>query len=394
MGKWKMLKSSVEIRMKLKKERLVLIIILTIVSLFFLLEKGFLPGITSNLTPRKGFELLGRVIGIVKRDYIEEVDPEKTMRGALKGMVNSLDVLTSYLDSENVAKYLQLKRSVLLDTGMILYKKYNSFPVLIGIVDNSPAQKRGLKIGDTISALDGKSTLAMSLIEARLRLKDIEKKPVAVKVLKRGKAEVKKIEREPLFKKPYSFLPGENIKGILRINQLYPPCVDLIKKEVLPLLKSSRRELVLDLRDCHEGEMDEALKLVNLFLKADSVGYFEKNNGKREILASVQKAPLEKTSLVIWINQATMGPAEAVAGILQEVKKAKVIGVPTLGLVAKQELFLLEDGSGILLTTGIFHLKSGKKLWETGLEPEIEIKGLNQSSDVYLKKTLAILPLK
>jgi len=96
--------------------------------------------------------------------------------------------------------------------------------------------------------------------------------------------------------------------------------------------------------------------------------------------------------LVIWTNQATIGPAEAVVGVLKEFKKAKIIGLPTPGLVAKQNFFLLEDGSGLLLTSAIFHLRSGKKLWEKGVEPDIKIEREDQSFSSYLKKALHLQP--
>jgi carboxyl-terminal processing protease len=77
-----------------------------------------------------------------------------------------------------------------------------------------------------------------------------------------------------------------------------------------------------------------------------------------------------------------------VAGVLKEFKRAKVIGLQTLGLVAKQNFAVLEDGSGLLLTSGIFHLSSGEKLWEQGIKPDIKINGEDQSSSTYLKKSL------
>ncbi len=134
--------------------------------------------------------------------------------------------------------------------------------------------------------------------------------------------------------------------------------------------------------------MEEAIKLINLFLKSPNIGYFETKGGIKETLACPDDAELEKLPLVIWTNQATIGPAEAVAGVLKESKRAKIVGLPTLGLVAKQNFVVLEDGSGLLLTSGIFYLKSGEKLWEQGTKPDIKINGEDQSSSTYLKKSL------
>ena len=134
--------------------RILLLTVLAFISLYFLLEKNFLPGFLLRLSPDKDFELLGKVIQLIKNDYIEEANPAKTMKGAFKGMVDSLDVLSSYLDKESVQRYNQRKDANLNDIGIVLYKRYGSFPQVIGIKENSPAEKKGIQIGDFISSLD------------------------------------------------------------------------------------------------------------------------------------------------------------------------------------------------------------------------------------------------
>lgn len=371
-----------------KRARILLFAVLAFIVLFFLLEKSFLPGLLSKLSPDRNFELLGKVIQLIKNDYIEEANPAKTMKGAFKGMVDSLDVLSSYLDKESVLKYSQRKEANLKDIGIVLYKRYGSFPQVIGIKENSPAEEKGIQIGDFISSLDGRSTLTMSMTEANLYLKDRDKKTVELRIFKREETKEVNIERTLLFEEPFSYTKTKGTSGILKIHQLYPPCVKKIREEIIPGLKREKRTFILDLRDCHEGEIEEAKKLINLFMKSPNIGYFETKGGTKEILSCPEDAELEKLSLVIWTNQATIGPAEAVAGVLKEFKGAKIIGLPTLGLVAKQNIFVLDDGSALLLTSGIFYLRSGEKLWEKGIKPDVKINGEDQSFSTYLKKSL------
>lgn len=371
-----------------KRARILLFAVLAFIVLFFLLEKSFLPGLLSKLSPDRNFELLGKVIQLIKNDYIEEANPAKTMKGAFKGMVDSLDVLSSYLDKESVLKYSQRKEANLKDIGIVLYKRYGSFPQVIGINENSPAEEKGIQIGDFISSLDGRSTLTMSMTEANLYLKDRDKKTVELRIFKREETKEVNIERTLLFEEPFSYTKTKGTSGILKIHQLYPPCVKKIREEIIPGLKREKRTFILDLRDCHEGEIEEAKKLINLFMKSPNIGYFETKGGTKEILSCPEDAELEKLSLVIWTNQATIGPAEAVAGVLKEFKGAKIIGLPTLGLVAKQNIFVLDDGSALLLTSGIFYLRSGEKLWEKGIKPDVKINGEDQSFSTYLKKSL------
>lgn len=378
--------------MTAKKARVFLFTVLAALSLFFLLEKGFLPGLSSKLPSYKSFELLGKVILLIKNDYVEETNPARAMNGAYRGLVNSLDKLSSYLDKKSVIKYNQRKDANIKDIGVILYKIYGTFPRIIGVVKNSPSEKKGIQTNDIISAIDGRSTLMMSLAEINLYFKDRETKPIQLRILRGNETLEINLERSLLFEEPFTYTLTKGTSGILTIHHLYHPCTNIIKDTILPKLKSQKMTLILDLRNCYEGDIEEAQKLINLFLKSQKIGYFERKNGAKKILTCPNDAELEKLPLVVWINQATLGPAEAVAGVLQELKKARIIGLPTPGLVAEQDFFPLEDGSGLLLTSGIFHLRSGKTLWEKGVKPDVKIKRENQNLDTYLKKSLSPLP--
>jgi len=375
--------------MNKKKSKIILLTVLVVVSLLLIIEKNLVPGLFSNLSPSKNFELLGRVIYLIQNDYIEEANPAETMKGAFRGLVNSLDVLSSYLDQESMLKYSQRTENDLKDIGLVLYKRYGSFPQVVGIIEKSPAQKHGIQVGDFISALDESPSQMMSLVEVKLNLKDIDEKPVKLRILRGDKTLEIKVERALLFKDSISLTSSEGTSGILKIHHLYSPAVKTVKEKILPRLQSAKKPLILDLRNCYEGDIQEARQLINIFLKASKIGYFEQKKESREYLNCTEVPELETLPLVVWTNQATLGPAEIVAGVLQEFKRAKIIGLQTLGLTAKQTLFLLEDDTGLLLTSGIFYLNSGEKLWEKGIKPDIKIEMDNQSDDIYLKKSFS-----
>jgi len=333
--------------------RVFLLAILVVISFVYLLEINFLPRLSSKSSPQKDIDLVTRVINLIRLSYIEEPEPTKTMNGAFKGLVDSLDPLSCYLDKEGVLRYSKRQEPKLKDIGVVLFKSYGFFPQVVGLIENSPAQKGGIQIGDTISALNGRSTLMTSMLEANLYLKSEEATSIKVKILRGNKTLEMNLERASLFEEPFSYTPLKGTSGILRINQLYPPCVKRIKEKVIPKIKEPEKALI------------------------------------QETLSSMNEAPLEKLPLIIWTSMGTMGSAEAVAGVLKESKRAKIIGLETPGLVAKQDFFPLEDGSGILLTSSLFHLNSGKTLWETGVMPDEKIESEDQSTDSYLKKSLS-----
>ena len=386
-----MVKFGFKFKQMLKKnKRIIFFAFLASVSLLLLFGKDFIPGITRKLTPEESLRTLQGVIKIIRNDYVKEPNPTEIMTGAFKGLVDSLDPISSYMDEKTIDKYRKRRELNLKDTGLILFKNYGNFPVVIGIPENSPAEEKGIQIGETISAINDQSTLMMSMTEANLHLKHEEKSAVKFKVLRGSGSEEILIESRNLFTEPYFFNPQEDTSGILRIHHLFPPCLDQIDQKLLPSLKKKTQPLILDLRNCDDGDIKEALRLINYFLKADEIGYFKNKDGTKEILSCHQKDDLKHLPIIVWTNQATIGAAEIVAVVLKEFKKAPIIGTTTPGLTAKKKLFVLEDGTGLLLASSIFHMNSGPEIWLKGVKPDVDMKN-SHDTEKYWQKTVPFL---
>ena len=375
--------------MRSSRLRLVFLTACVGLCLFFVLERGFLPGVPQRPSFR-GFDLLGSVARLVKNDYIEERDPARTMEGACRGLIDSLDPVSSYFGRDAAARYLR-RDSRWADIGIVLFKKsHGLFPQVAGLVEGSPAEKAGVRLGDTVSAMDGRGTLDMSSVEANLYLKDLEQKPVALKVVRDDQTLEFTVPRAVIYAEPFAYA-AEGAFAVLEIHGLYAPCVDDIGTKVVPLLKARKGPYVLDLRNCSEGEVEEARKLLNVFVRSPKIGDFEKKGGIKEPLACPAAPDLDRLPAAVWVNGATMGPAELVAAVLQETRKVKVIGAATPGLVSRQELFPLEDQSSILVTSGVFTLASGKRLWEEGVTPDDRLDPGDLGTTAYVKRTSALL---
>lgn len=375
----------------MSKIRIGLVTIVIAACLFFLFERDFLPGLSKKNSPEEQLKLVGNAAYLIRDEYVEEPNPTITMEGAFRGLVDSLDVGSSYLNKDALVKFNKRKDANLFEPGLILYKSYGRFPVIIGVKENSPAEQKGIKIGDTLSAIDGKSTLMMSMLEANLFLKSTTDQSIELKILHRNETKTIDLGKAILAKEACIFEVSQGSSGILKINRFYPPCTQKIKEEILPKLEIQTKPLILDLRDCSEGEIEEAQSFLNIFLQREDIGYFEKKGGLREILSLGDKPVLTELPLIIWTNQATIGPSEIVAGVLGEFREAKIIGLKTPGLVSQQELIPLEDGSGLLLTSAVFHLSEEKAIWNEGIKPDIEIEIDTMTSHSYLEETKKLL---
>jgi len=377
--------------MKRKTVRILLLIVLAVTSLSFLFESHILPGLTAQKSVKGVLWFIQETIRIIKDDYIEQANPSQTMNGAYRGLVGSLDEFSSYLSPEMVSKYKQSRKSAPFGVGLVLYKKFRTFPVVIGVFDNSPAAQKGIRIGDTISSLDGQSTLLMSMVEANLLLRDNDGSPLKLKLLRASTNKEVTIERTKIYDSPFIYTEIPETSGLLTIHSLSPPCVEEIAASILPRVKAKNLPLILDLRNCHDGDYEEMQRFTNLFLRASNIGFLESRTGKKEILSCPDSPKLANIPLFIWTNQATMGPAEAAAAVLKEQSRATIIGFRTSGLTAQQKFIRLEDGSGILLTAAVFNLGAKKKIWGEGLEPDVKIEGMDQSQNTYLQKTQGLL---
>jgi len=359
-------------------------------AVFFVLEMGYLSR-GHGATAARGFELLDTLMTHIRNDYLEERDPAQTAEGTFRGLVNSLDPLSAYLSKDLAAGYKALTGRE-TETGLVVLKRYASFPQVVALIGGSPAETAGVKAGDLISAIGGRNTLSMSLTEVKLLLRGKDAQAVDIRVLRGNDTHNFSLPRALLFPAAYAFSRTAGQPARLSIHRFDAGLVEALKREVVPALKGGQKPLVLDLRDCQDGAIDEAVKLANLFARVAEAGRFEGRDGAKDPVACPAEAPLGTLPLAVWTDAGTAGPAELAAGILQEARRAKIVGFKTSGLVGRTSLFPLKDDSAVLLTTGVFALASGRKLWEDGLVPDAAIPFDQLNEKTYLERTIPLLP--
>jgi len=384
--------------MNTRPVRILALASLSVLLLFFLLVRSFVPGPAARGGAGQGdLRLVENIIQLIREDYIDRVEPARAMEGAYRGLVQSLDMLSSYLSREDLAKYresTQTPQTPLWDAGIVLIKTPGGMPQVAGLEEGRPASRSGLQLGDFISAIDNRATFGLSLWEARLLLLSNEDRPAKLRVVRQASTVEISVERSLPSAKAYQFSPEKGTAGVLAISRLSLSGQDSLKGMIPASLAQASAPLVLDLRGCGQGDLEAARRLVNLFLRLPQAGSFLMKDGSREPFSCPQPAIWDKVPLVVWTNQATLGPAEIVAGVLQSAKRAKVVGYPTLGLASKQKAFPLSDGSALLLTTGVFCYASGEKLWEKGVIPDAALSGEEAGRSQFLQKTLSLTSLR
>ncbi len=193
--------------------------------LFFWVVRLIRPAVAAPPAAQSGADLTEAVVRLIRADYVEEPNAKTTMEGGFRGLVNSLDALSSYLDKDAVGKRADAALPGYKDLGLILFKRASSFPVVVGLVEDAPAEKAGLRVGDIVTALDDVSTVLQGLSEIRLALKSPEAKPVKVRIVRDNETKEIPVVRGTVYAKPFTFVEQSGTSGILTVAHFHPPLV-------------------------------------------------------------------------------------------------------------------------------------------------------------------------
>jgi len=328
----------------------------------------------SGYSPYKKLNIFARVLTYVENNYVEYVDESKLMYGAIKGMMDSLDPHSTFMPPD---QYRQMKVETQGEFGGvgIEVEIRRGWITVVSPLEGTPAQRAGIKPGDVIESIDGKSTRNMRLHEAVRAMRGPRGSRVKVKLRREGKKErmVIEIVRDVIKIVSVSSKILEPGIGYVRLKR-FQERTDQQLKEALQLLQKKQplRGLILDMRNNPGGLLDQAVRVADLFLER---GLIVRTMGKRGRMTEEEKAhpmgTLKGFPMICLVNEGSASAAEIVAGALQDHRRAVVLGRRTFGKGSVQTIIDLEDGSGLKLTIARYYTPSGRSIQEMGIEPDI-----------------------
>jgi C-terminal processing protease CtpA/Prc len=342
----------------MKKNILYYVAFLLIVSfaLFFAFKKNSL---LHKKETYNGIELVAQAAAIIKENYVDKVSPEKIFNGALMNMGASLDYFSTFLTEKETNKLNNIKNMGW--PGFKFIKKYG-FPIITKVYSEYEDK---IKIGDIVKIIDGKSTYGIPYLNIKYMLMDKIKTPINI-VLLRGE-DRKRIKIKLL---PISVgYEDKNINEKWTILKLYmiKNSEDYINIE--RIIKNSKKNIILDLRQLYYINNSEAFKLAKLFLKKDISLKFKLNNSEKEIkIKHLQDNIIKSKNIFVLTDYQTFEEAEMIAYVLKS-DGAKIIGSKTLGLSGLIYPLKYKDGSEFLILSGII-----KKIYKKGVIPDIKLK--------------------
>jgi carboxyl-terminal processing protease len=346
---------------------------------------GYALARTSQDTTYRSLGVYSEVLQRVQQDYVEEPNIRQVTRGALHGLVESLDPQSGYLSAREYEDYqARLKAHDRGDIGVVLSKRFGYLMVLTTLPD-SPGQKAGLSSGDILETIAGFSTREISIRQAELLLAGEPGTSVKISAVRHGGTESHDVEvtRAALGTPRLVTDKLEEDAAYLRVPAFTQGRAAEIRQKLAEFSRQGLHKLVLDLRDCAAGSYPEAIATANLFVSTGTIATLRGQSVPQKSFAADPQKTVWPGPVTVLISASTAGPAEVLAAALADDRAAPTIGERTFGSAGEQNVIPLEDGGALILTTALYHSPSGKSINESGVKPSAETAGaFDDSSDL------------
>lgn len=322
-------------------------------------------------------EILANVLSIVQENYIEELDPEKGIEGAIKGMLSSLDPHSSYLTQEDFRELQDETQGSFSGIGIEVIIK-NGVLTIISPIEGSPGDAAGLKANDLIMKIDGVNTSEMSSEQAIKKLRGKKGSKITISIFREGWNELHDIEivRDIISMrsvKGYFITPG---LAYTRISNFQSHTTKDYKKRLIALDQQTPIQgLILDLRNNPGGLLNQAVAISDLFLDQGLIVYTKGRTQEQNMTFHATDTDANYGfPIIVLVNEGTASAAEIVSGALQDHKRAIIVGTRSFGKGSVQTIIPLNDGNGLKLTTAKYYTPSGRSIQEKGIAPDVEVQ--------------------
>jgi len=338
---------------------------------------GYALGIGTTPELSRGFESVEQAWNIILHDYVEKdkIDVDLLSQAAIKGMVEVLDdPHAAYLDAETYQLELSNLEGKFEGIGAGVGIRDGQLTVIAPFAD-SPAAVAGIRAGDIILEIDGRSTSEMSLIEAVLNVRGPKGTSVTLLILHQGETEPVEIEvvRAEIEVPSVRFEMREDI-AYINISQF----AEKTNEELSSVLESITREgatgIILDLRSNPGGLLEAVVDVTSHFLTEGVVLSVRDNEGNQEIIEVNRQRVTTDLPLVVLVDSFSASGSEVLAGALQDHDRATIAGRTTFGKGSVSVLHQLEDGSGLYITTARWLTPNGRLIEGEGIDPDYELE--------------------
>ena len=351
--------------------------LLAVLVLLILPAKAFsAPDQEFSQEDMQALKRFSHVLDLIETNYVDEKDRSEVVNGAIRGMLQSLDPHSVYLTPEEYNEMSESNSGEFYGIGIEISVE-NGQVTIVSPIDDTPADRAGLKSGDTILAVDGRPTQDMTSNETVFAIRGPKGSTVELLIMGKDSAAPRtvKIVRDAIPMTSVKVRELENGYYWVRINRFIGRPTQELTEEMRKIAKKGEvKGIILDMRNNPGGLLDESVHVADMFLSEGTIVSMKGRNEKatRTYSATAQAGDIT-VPMVVLINSGSASASEIVAGALKDHNRALLIGERTFGKASVQDVIALPDGSGIKLTVARYYTPSGKSIQAEGISPDIEI---------------------
>ena len=334
----------------------------------------------------KEIKTFNEVLDMVQKNYVEEIDSSVLIQGAINGMIKSLDPHSAFM-TPDVYKELEVETQGRFGGIGIEITILKDVLTVVSPIEDTPAFKAGVKSGDQIIKIDGKSTKDITIMEAVKKLRGPKDSKVTITILRENMTQPKDIvlTRAVIQIKSVKSKTFDDHIAYIRIASFHERTSDDLRKALADVSAKTTpmKGLVLDLRNDPGGLLNQAIEVSDMFLKS---GMIVSTRGRAKIMETKTMARDNggkefTVPMVVLVNEGTASAAEIVAGALQDNGRALIVGTQTFGKASVQTVIPLENGSALKLTTARYYTPKGRSIQAEGIKPDIIVKLVKPSEE-------------
>ena len=356
-----------------------------IVTLFFITSGFSLANSEKkqdiDVLPLDEIRTFTEIFSKIKSDYVENIEDSTLLKNAIRGMLQGLDPHSAYLDKD---AYKELQEGTSGEFGGLgIEVGYeDGFVKVISPIDDTPAKRAGIKAGDLIIRLDGKSVKGISLMEAVKMMRGKPGSEIELTILRGGEEKPFNVTivRDIITVKNIKAETIESAFGYIRISNFQIHTVDDLSKALTKLESENNnmlKGLVLDLRNNPGGLLNAAVGVSDLFLDEGLIVYTEGRVKGSKLKFNAKPSEMFKDiPIIVLVNGGSASASEIVAGALQDHRRAIIMGERTFGKGSVQTILPMNDETALKLTTARYYTPSGRSIQASGIEPDMIVKNI------------------
>jgi len=335
--------------------------------------------IPPRASPYRRLGVLSQVMAHIENSYVDPVDEDRLVDGAIRGMVGALDPHSAYLNAE---EYRLLESDTTGQFGGIGVEidARGEWLTVVAPMAGSPAARAGVRAGDRLSAIEGQDARGMSIDDAIRRMRGAPGSHVRMTFQRSGQQEPLRLDlvREVVHVSSVESHALEDGYGYLNLKSFQERTSDEVSRALDELTRAAGgtlRGLVLDLRNNPGGLLDESVVVADEFLAEGIIVSTRGRDGSAQDEARAHRAGTRPPfPIVVLVNEASASAAEILAGALQDHHRATLVGVRTFGKGSVQSVIDLPGGGALKLTIARYYTPSGRSIQAQGIAPDIQVE--------------------